>query len=148
MKVKGDYMYLNQAYLLSIDGNTIPVENHPSIHIQEDFTDICNLVEKYGPDRFKTMVYEYRRSGQYKQQILDFYCQNWCKVRTWGTFYDEVTFRITSKDINWYNTIVGFLLHHAEYNKSQITVESDKLEGSRKVYWNKLSYIECINSWK
>ena len=138
-------MYMNQAYLLSIDGETIPVENHPSIHIEEDFNDICNLVETYGADKIRTVVQIYKQSGQHKNEILDYYCQNWCKVRAWGTFYDEVTFRITSKGLNWYNTIIQFLINHHEYSKSLITVESDKLEGSKKVYWDKITYAQSID---
>lgn len=39
---------MNEAYLLSIDGNEIPVECHSSIHIEEDFDDICTIVNTYG----------------------------------------------------------------------------------------------------
>lgn len=97
---------MNQAYLLNIDGQEILVENHPSIHIDEDFNDICSLVDMYGSDEIKELVKEYRTNGQYRDKILNYYCQNWCKLRTWGTFCDEVTFRITSHGTNWYNTIL------------------------------------------
>ena len=99
----------------------------------------------YGSDEIKELVKEYRTNWQHKEDILNFYCQNWCKVRTWGTFYDEVTFRITSHGTNWYNTILQFLLNHPMYNNSRITVESDKLDGQRKIYWNNISYQEAIN---
>lgn len=138
-------MYLNQAYLLDIDGNVLPVENHPSIHIESDFEDICKILESYGSDNARNLVESYKSSGNHKEDILQYYCQNWCKVRTWGTFYEEVTFRITSKGLNWYNTILQFLLDHEEYKRSLISVESDRIEGPRKVYWDKLSYDEAVD---
>lgn len=127
-------MYMNKAYLLDINGNTIQVDNHPSIHIESDFIIIYDLVEQYGSDKLKEYVKLYKETGTHKDDILKFYCQNWCKIRTWGTYYDEVTFRITSIGVNWYHTIVEFLLKHTEYYKSSITVEADKLEGSRRIY--------------
>ena len=138
-------MYMNQAYLLNIDGQEILVENHPSIHVDEDFNDICSLVDMYGSDKIKELVKEYRTNGQHRDEILNYYCQNWCKVRTWGTFCDEVTFRIISHGTNWYNTILQFLLNHPMYSNSKIAVESDKPDEQRRLYWNNISYQDAIN---
>lgn len=136
---------MNEAYLLSIDGNEIPVECHPSIHIEEDFDDICTIVNTYGGDKQKELVTQYKKISEVKEDIIRFYCENWCKVRPWGTFCEEVTFRITSSNLNWYNTIVEFLLKHPAYSNSKITVETDKLNGVRKVYWDNVSYKDAID---
>ena len=136
---------MNEAYLLSIDGDEIQVECHPSIHIEEDFDDICTLVNEYGGDKQKELVSKYKKKGEGKEDIIRFYCENWCKVRPWGTFCEEVTFRITSSNLNWYNTIVEFLLKHPAYSNSKITIETDKLNGVRKVYWNNISYKDAID---
>ena len=136
-------MYMGKACLLSIDGTEIEVENHPSVSISDDFNDICEVIKTHGDDIGKNLVSAYESDGTNIEDILVYYQVNWCKVRTWGTFQDELTFRIESTDKNWYRAIIDFLLRHLEFKDSEITVES---ANKKIIYWDKVTYEYATDS--
>jgi len=136
--------YFGNAYLLTRNGDEIDVLNHPTENFE--FESILYLLENFGTEEDKRLALEYEQNqfDYLKDQILQNYNENYCKVRVWGIFADEVTFRITSTDkFNWYNIIVEFLLKH-RYTNSLITVESNKNENYR-IYWNKVTYDCAVN---
>lgn len=139
-----------KAWLLSIDGTVIGVHKHPNP--KHEFQEIIELINEYGSDKAKGYVKEYLESSsaEAKKEIIDYYFTNWCKVRAWGTFNEEVTFRLSAEDQRgWYLSIVGFLKTHPQFKNSLITAEGDRcyLRGLPKVYtyWNKLSYSFVVN---
>lgn len=97
-----------QAWLLSRDGVVISVLNHPSEKFE--FDSILDIIKKYGNHTARNLADEFMcdPTDNRKQSLLDYYNNNWCKVRTWGTFQEEVTFRITSNRFNWYHVILDF----------------------------------------
>jgi hypothetical protein len=135
--------YMGSAWLLSKDGTEIEVYKHPNERIE--FDSIVDLVNEYGGKLGKRIVNDYLAEPNEinKTKVMDIYNNNWCKVRTWGTFGEELTFRITSTNFNWYNTIIEFLLRHKRTNQL-ITVETVK-NGNCKIYWDKITYADAIN---
>lgn len=133
--------YLGDAWLLNKDGSEISVLNHPSETFE--FDSIVDIIKQFGNTEEKMLATTYKNNPnpELKRKLLDIYNNNWCKVREWGTYSDEITFRITSTTFNWYNAIISFLLRHpCPYYK--ITVESTK---KHKIYWNNISYKEAID---
>lgn len=138
--------YTGTAWLLSRDGQEIPVLHHPSESFE--FESIVDIVAEHGTSVERAVAEQYMQKpdDSLKAQLLSIYAENWCKVRTWGTFHEEVTFRITSIGFDWYFVVVEFLLRHKEFQNSEITVESDKASGSRKLYWNRIPYQDAIDA--
>lgn len=138
--------YMGRAWLLSKSGQEIPVLNHPSETFE--FESVVEVVSDYGSASEQKIASQYLelQNPVLKNKILSIYNNNWCKIRTWGNFQEEVTFRITSVGYNWYNTIVGFLLRHPEFKNSEITVESDKASGVKKTYWERVGYNSAVDS--
>ena len=135
--------YMWSAWLLSKYGTEIEVYKHPNENFE--FDSIVDIVEQYAGSAGYELASNYKLnpSEVLKAKILDIYNNNWCKVRTWGTFGEELTFRITSNNFNWYNTIVEFLLRHPRSNTS-ITVETSK-NGKYAIYWDKIPYSYAID---
>ena len=123
-----------QAWLLDRAGNCREVYGHPSASFE--FDSIVDLVEKYGSNLDKWNCREYRKnsSDELKEAILYAYDETWCKVRLWWD--NKLTFRISSTDFNWYNTIVEFLLNHPAFKNTHITVDNR----AKKIYWDDVSY--------
>lgn len=142
MKIYSSYM--GQAWLLSKNGDELKVMNHPSIDFE--FDSIIDLILDYGSDAIQHTADEYLASGDenLKTEIAEYYNDTWCKVRTWGTFGEEVTFRITSNDFNWYPVIVNFLESHTQFSRSLITVESYKSK-VKHIFWNRIPYSEAVD---
>lgn len=138
--------YMGSAWLLSKDGQEISVLHHPSESFE--FESIVDIVAEYGTSNEKFIANQYMKNpnDKLKDKLLSIYAENWCKVRIWGTFNEEVTFRITSVGFNWYLVIVEFLLNHREFQRSVITVESDKTSGSRRIYWDRIEYRDAIDT--
>lgn len=143
MKIYAGFM--GKAWLLAKDGSTIEVEKHPTPKYQ--FDEIVDVVLSYGNDREQAIAQNYLDTEDelLAEQVLDIYYNNWCKVRTWGNFNEEVTFRINSDSFDWYRVIVDFLIDHPMFKNSVITVESDKASGVRKTYWQDIPYAEAID---
>lgn len=138
--------YMGAAWLLSRTGKEISVLNHPSETFE--FESVVDIINEYGSASEKKLASEYMKfpNDRLKSKLLSIYNSNWCKVRTWGTFQEEVTFRITSTNFNWYRIIVDFLLNHPNFRRSSITVESDKSSGVRKTYWSNVDYESAVDS--
>lgn len=132
-------MYTDSAYLLQSNGFAFPVENHPSINNPDDYQDIADVIVKYGNTKESNIAKHFKSSGCNCDLVFDIYQRNWCKVRVWGTFQEDLTFRIALTDVHWYGAILQFLLNHPEFNKCNITVESDKRNKNKKVYWKDVS---------
>lgn len=133
--------FLGNAWLLNKDGSEISVLNHPSENFE--FDSIVDVIRQFGNEKEKALTISYMNNPNkiLKYKLLDIYNNTWCKVREWGTYSDELTFRITSTNYNWYNAIIEFLLRHPHpYYK--ITVESVE---KHKTYWNNITYNEAIN---
>ena len=143
MKIYAGFM--GKAWLLAKDGSTIEVEKHPTPKYQ--FDEIVDVVLSYGNNREQAIAQNYLDTEDelLAEQVLDIYYNNWCKVRTWGNFNEEVTFRINSDSFDWYRVIVDFLIDHPMFKNSVITVESDKASGVRKTYWQDIPYAEAID---
>ena len=142
MKIYAGFM--GRAWLLAKDGSTIEVEKHPTPKYQ--FDEIVDVVLSYGSESEKALAQSYIDGDEsVAEAILSVYYNNWCKVRTWGNFNEEVTFRINSDGFDWYRVIVDFLLDHPMFKNSVITVESDKASGVRKTYWQDIPYNEAID---
>lgn len=137
---------MGRAWLLSRDGIEVEVSNHPLPKYQ--FEDIIEVLSTYGTNRERNLVSQYKDTNDsgLRDQIISAYNDNWCKIRSWGNFNEELIFRINSVGFNWYRQIIDFLLTHPMFKNSAITVESDKSSGSRKVYWDKISYSDAIDS--
>ena len=140
-----DTSLTEKAWLLSIDGTFIGVHKHPNP--KHEFQDIIELINEYGSEKAKAYVKEYLESSsaEAKKEIIDYYYTNWCKVRAWEIFNEEVTFRICPDRHKWYSAIVAFLLSHPQFRNSNITVESDSLYSTKTTYWDRISYSEAIN---
>lgn len=136
---------MGRAWLLAKDGSTIEVEKHPTPKYQ--FDEIVDVVLSYGNDREQAIAQNYLDTEDElpAEQVLGIYYNNWCKVRTWGNFNEEVTFRINSDSFDWYRVIVDFLINHPMFKNSVITVESDKASGISKTYWQDIPYAEAID---
>lgn len=145
-KMKIYCSYMGKAWLLSKSGQSIEVLNHPSETFE--FESVVDVIVSYGSASEKSIAKQYLEfpTEKLKNKLLDIYNNNWCKVRTWGTFQEEITFRITSAGYNWYNTIVNFLLDHPEFKRSEITVESNKSSGSKYTYWERVGYNSTVDS--
>ena len=137
--------FMGRAWLLAKDGSTIEVDKHPTPKYQ--FDEIVDVVLLYGSEHEKAIAQEYlnTQSELLAEQVLAIYYENWCKVRTWGNFNEEVTFRINSESYDWYRVIVDFLIDHPMFKNSVITVESDKASGVRKTYWQDIPYADAID---
>lgn len=136
---------MNEAYLLSNYGEVIEVLNHPSDTFE--FESILEVLSEYGNHRSKCLVEDYYKNPteSIKNKILFIYDNSWCKVRVWE-YGRLVTFRITSTNtFNWYKCIVEFLLDNPSFKNSKITVESDKRTGTRRIYWNEITYEQAIS---
>ena len=134
-----------KAWLLSREGIAIPVYKHPNPKYQ--FDEILLLSKEYGDEGVKELCSEYERSpsGSLHDKIVSYYFQNWCKVRAWGTFNEELTFRVCPDPNEWYPVIVGFLLENPMFKKSLITVETDTLYTAKYTFWNKISYDYAVD---
>ncbi len=132
------------AWLLSINGEEIPVDRHPRSDFQ--FEQIVELIAKFGTESQKCLAITYQRSPTESiyDQLLSIYQNEWCKVRAWGVFCDEVTFRINADINRWKYSITNFLLKHPMFKSSLITVETDKSAYIRKPFLNKVSYTEAL----
>lgn len=135
--------YMGSAWLLSKDGVEIEVCNHPKENFE--FDSIVDIVERFGGPVGSKVTKQYRLNPteELKSKILDIYNNEWCKVRTWGTFGEELTFQITSTGFNWYKPIVEFLIRHPR-NNALITVETSK-NGKHTIYWDKVPYDYAID---
>lgn len=138
--------YMNRAWLLGRDGKTIDVLNHPTRDFE--FESVLYVLTEYGDDHAKELVAAYKADPNdvSKEAVASYYDDHWCKVRTWGTFLEEITFRITSNGFNWYSTIIGFLLGHPGYSKSLVTVEEYPKDINSRVFWDKIDYHEATDS--
>jgi len=134
-----------KAWLLSREGIAIPVYKHPNPKYQ--FDEIFLLAKKYGDETVKKLCSEYGNSPSESlhDKIVSYYRQNWCKVRAWGIFNEELTFRICPDSLDWYPVIVGFLLEHPIFRKSLITVEFDTQYTAKCTFWNKISYDYAVD---
>lgn len=132
--------YLGNAYLLDKDGNEYDVLHHPTDSFE--FESVLYLLDEYGSDYAKKLSAKYKSSpnDDLKEKIIDIYNNMFCKVRVWGAFAEEITFRIESTGFNWYNIIIDFLIRHS-YKRSLITVENNR----HKVYWKNVSFDYVIN---
>ena len=128
-----------KAWLLDRTGNYVDVFAHPSESFE--FDSIVDIVSKYGSsvDKWNCDQYKQNPSDELKQAILYTYNQNWCKVRLWWD--NELTFRITSTDFNWYKPIVEFLLTCPFVRNTTITAEN--ISGT--IYWDNVSYEDSID---
>lgn len=137
--------FMGMAWLLSKDGTAISVEKHPTPKYQ--FDEIVEVVSTYGSDREKAIALDYyvNPTDELAGAILNIYYNNWCKVRTWGNFNEEVTFRINPDGFDWYRVIVDFLIDHPMFKNSVVTVESDKPSGVRKTFWQDIPYADAIS---
>lgn len=137
---------MGKAWLLSKSGKLIDVEFHPSINYQ--FNDVVELVCQYGDAEEQALVNKFKLTPTeaIKDDILNIYLNNWCKIRVWGTFSEEVTFRINSVKFDWYSIIVEFLIKHPQFKNSLITVESDKINGIIKTFWDRISYNDAVDT--
>lgn len=137
--------FMDNAYLLGIDGEVISVLNHPSADFE--FESIVYVLSEYGNGMDKKLATEYTNhpTDELKAKLVAKYNDRWCKVRVWENG-KLVTFRITSTNsYNWYGAIINFLIDHPGFKTSKITVESDKSTGVRKTYWNEISYADAIS---
>ena len=136
--------FTDKAWLLSREGKAISAYKHPTQKYQ--FDEIIELINEYGSNKAKSIVEAYHTSPTepLKEEIIRYYYHNWCKVRSWGIYNDEVTFRISIDDFNWYSVIVCFLTEHPMFRRSRITVESDTLLQQKSVYWDNIPYSEAI----
>jgi hypothetical protein len=134
---------MNNAWLLDRRGNEIFVENHPSDKINDE---VAEFVQEFGNRTAKELAGNYLQTGDEKlfKDIVTYYNENWCKVRVWGTFSTEVTFRITSTGFNWYSTIIDFLYRHKELHRCLVTVESDK-PLRNVVYWENIPVSDILD---
>ena len=109
-----------QAWLLEKTGNCIEVYAHPSESFE--FESIVDLISKYGSESDKKNCRDWKsnNSDVLKAAILNSYNQNWCKVRLWKD--NKLTFRISSSDFDWHQTIVDFLLAHRYLSSASISV--------------------------
>lgn len=105
------------------------------------------LSKEYGDEGVKELCSEYERSPSESlhEKIVSYYRQNWCKVRAWGTFNEELTFRICPDSLDWYPVIVGFLLEHPMFKQSLITVETDIQYTAEYIFWVKISYNHAVD---
>lgn len=128
-----------KAWLLDKLGNCIEVYAHPSESFE--FDSVVDLVSKYGSelDKANCLDWNANHSDILKMKILCSYNRNWCKIRLWKD--NKLTFRITSTDFNWYQTIIDFLLTHQYMGSASISVS----DISGRIYWNDLSYSYCID---
>ena len=135
--------YMGTAWLLDRKGNEIEVYKHPNERI--DFDSIVSIIEEYGSTSEQKLAVEYQNNPteELKAKLMLIYNNDWCKVRTWGTFGEELIFRITSTNFNWYNNIIEFLLRHRRTNVL-ITVETVK-NGKSKIYWDKVTYDYAVD---
>ncbi len=138
-------IYIFKAWLLSREGIAIPVYKHPNPKYQ--FDEILLLSKEYGDEGVKELCSEYEssHSGLLQEQIVSYYRQNWCKVRAWGIFNEELTFRVSPDSPEWYPVIVGFLLKRSMFKQSLITVETDTLYTAKYTFWNKISYDYAVD---
>lgn len=137
--------YMGKAWILDRRGTEIEVENHPSIQIGDEVTE---FVKQYGNAKYRRLAESYLESKDenlLNNYIVHFYNETWCKVRVWGTFSEELTFRITSNDFNWYQAIVWFLSNHKELHNCIVTVETDKRLKSAHTYWDKVPVGDILN---
>ncbi len=134
-----------KAWLLSRDGIAIPVYKHPNPKHQ--FDEILLLSKEYGDEGVKELCSEYESSPSelLYEKIASYYHQNWCKVRAWGIFNEELTFRICPNPNDWYPVIVGFLLEKPMFKQSLITVETDTQYTAKYTFWNKISYDYAVD---
>ncbi|MBR3667821.1 MAG: hypothetical protein IKN66_11805 [Ruminococcus sp.] len=134
-----------KAWLLSRDGIAIPVYKHPNPKYQ--FDEIILLSKEYGDEGVKELCSEYESSpsGSLQDKIVSYYHQNWCKVRAWGIFNEELTFRICPDSLDWYPVIVGFLLEHPMFRKSLITVETDTQYTAKYTFYDKIGYDYAVD---
>lgn len=137
--------YMGQAWLLSQDGDLVDVLHHPSEKFE--FDSIIDVIQQYGDAKIQLVVEDYMDNPTELKhaKLLDYYNNTWCKVRTWGTFQEDITFRITSTGFNWYPVIVDFLLLHPQFQNSNVTIESDRMNGARKTYINSEQYAAVID---
>lgn len=136
--------YLGSAWLLDRSGVEIPVENHPSSLIGDE---VANLIDQCGSPSEQKIARDYlnTKRDELKEKLNYIYNENWCKVRVWGNFSEEVTFRITSTGFNWYSIIIEFLIRHPGLNRSLVTVEADSRIKSKHIYWDSMSVEDILN---
>ncbi len=134
-----------KAWLLSRDGIAILVYNRPNPEYQ--FDEILLLAKKYGDEAIKELCNEYYSSPSesFHDKIVSYYRQNWCKVRAWGTFNEELTFRVFPDPTDWYPVIVGFLLENPMFKQSLINVETDTQYTAKYTFWDKISYDYAVD---
>lgn len=134
-----------KAWLLSREGIAIPVYKHPNPKYQ--FDEILLLAKEYGDEAVKRICNEYESSPSVSlyDKIVSYYRQNWCKVRAWGIFNEELTFRICPDPNDWYPVIVGFLLENPMFKKSLITVETDTQYTVKYTFWDKIGYDYAVD---
>jgi hypothetical protein len=109
--------------------------------------EIAGLLIKHDSYKARILAEKYlsAQTDELRDQLTSYYQYNWCKVRAWGNFNEEVTFRICTGKHNWYPVIVRFLKAHPMFKNSTITVESDTSVVPKAVYWDKAPYSEAIN---
>jgi hypothetical protein len=119
--------------MLKKDGTEIAVENHPPPKIDGELTD---FFRQFGSDFLQNPVADdsSSRFAEVTAMLEAVYEETWCKVRVWGNFSEEVTFRLISSDESWYPAIALFLQKHIELNRSLVSVYNGK-----NVVWDKLS---------
>ena len=128
-----------QAWLINKIGDCIEVYTHPSETFE--FESVVDIVSRYGTelDKLNCKEWNTNKSETSKAAILNTYNQNWCRVRLWKD--NKLTFRIASKNFNWYQSIIVFLRAHPYVSSARISVS----DLSGKLYWDNVSYDYCID---
>lgn len=127
--------YIGRAWLLNLNGTEIEVKNHPSIHCGE-LIEIAKLIQKYGDEEERSIAINYLKNSNIKHQkaiadeLENIYKNKWIKVRVWGVYSDEITFRIS--DVSKADAaITQFLKRHKELQNCKITIINE--EGNMKM---------------
>ena len=86
--------FTNRAWLLSITGKAISVLHHPAANFE--FYNIPVILLEHGSELEQEIARGFidHPTEEQKHIVLALYHKNWCKVRVWGCFSEEVLFRI------------------------------------------------------
>lgn len=138
------HFFTEKAWLLSYDGTEIGVIHHPNRP-----EEVARLAIEYGTYEARTCAEKYLTlpTNELKEELINYYRYNWCKVRVWGNFNEEVTFRICPGEHDWYPVIANFLNTHPMFKNSKVTVESNFDAAQKAVYWDSIPYSEAIDKW-
>lgn len=115
--------FTNRAWLLSITGKAISVLHHPAANFE--FYNIPVILLEHGSELEQEIARGFidHPTEEQKQIVLALYHKNWCKVRVWGCFSEEVLFRIPEHNVQWKRVIADFLSEHRRFERAKITIE-------------------------